>query len=61
MINVAQSKAALAAMAGDVVAMPKSQMAELLAELEIGQHARRALTSLKTITAIAASSSGAPA
>ncbi len=61
MINVAQFRTAVNATEGDVIALPKSQLAVLLEELEIGQHARRALTGLKTVTAIAASTAGAPA
>lgn len=61
MINVAQSRAAVAAMHGDIVAMTKAQFAELLAEVEIGQNARRALTNIRSVVAIAASASGAPA
>lgn len=61
MINVAHSKAALAAMPGDIIPLPRAQMAELLLEVEVGQQARRALTTLKTMIAIAASTSGAPA
>ena len=61
MINVAHARTAIASVPGDVVAMPKAQYAQLLAELETGQHARRALTNLRTIVAVAASSSGAPA
>lgn len=61
MINVAQYKAAIASLPGDAIVLPRTQMAELLLELEIGQNARRALTNLKSITAIAASASGAPA
>lgn len=61
MINVAQFRTAVNATEGDVIALPKSQLAVLLEELEIGQTARRMLTGLKTVTAIAASTSGAPA
>lgn len=61
MINVAQFRTAIEATDGDVIAIPKPQLAVLLAELEMGQHARRALTGLKMVTAIAASSAGAPA
>ena len=61
MINVEHSKAALNAMTGDVVAVPRIQMAELLAEVEIGNAARRALSGLKTMTTLAASASGIPA
>ncbi|MEG8052086.1 hypothetical protein QP185_00260 [Sphingomonas aerolata] len=43
------------------MAMSKSQYAQLLTEIETGQNARRALTNLRTIVAVAASTSGAPA
>jgi hypothetical protein len=61
MLNVAQIRAAVAASPGDAVAMTKGQIAQLLTEIEIGQNARRALTNLRSLTAIAASASGAPA
>jgi hypothetical protein len=61
MINVAQFRTAVNATEGDVIALPKSQLAVLLTELEIGQNARRLLTGLKAVTAIAASTSGVAA
>lgn len=61
MINVAQARAALLAAPGDTVAFSKEQAAQLLAELEVGQKARRALSNLRTMTAVAASAAGAPA
>ena len=61
MINVAKSRTALTGLKGDIVALTKAQMAELLDEVEIGQHARRSLTNIKSVVAIAASTSGAPA
>jgi hypothetical protein len=61
MINVAQIRSAALASPGEVVGLSKAQLAELLAEIEIGQQARRALTNLRSLTAIAASRAGAPA
>lgn len=61
MINVAHVRAAAAAMPGDVVTMTKAQLAELLADLELGLQARRSLTNIKSVVAIAASTVGAPA
>jgi hypothetical protein len=60
MINVAHARAAIEAAPGDIVGLSKGQLAQLFAELEIGQRARQALTNLKTMTAVAASSAGAP-
>jgi len=60
MINVAQIRSAASASPGDIVGVSKAQLAELLTEIEIGQRARRALTNLRSLTAIAASASGAP-
>ena len=58
MINVALSKAALAVLPGEIVALPKAQMAELLAEVEIGQNARRQLKTIETGKTIAADVAG---
>ncbi|HEX8419457.1 MAG TPA: hypothetical protein VF638_05530 [Sphingomonas sp.] len=61
MINVPHAVAALAAVPGDHVVYSKAQAAQMWAEIEVGQRARRALTNLKTMTAVAASAAGAPA
>lgn len=60
MINVAHLRAFVAASPGDRIDVSKAQMAELLADIEIGQTARRSLSHLRTETAIAASAAGAP-
>jgi len=60
MINVVQARSELAALPGDSLVIPKAQYAQMLTELETGQHARRALTNLQSFLAIAASTSGAP-
>jgi hypothetical protein len=59
MINVAQFRAALSSVKGDTFAIPQEQMTELLAEVERGQHARRALTNIRTMVNLAANTSGA--
>lgn len=61
MINVPLARAALSSAPGDQVIYSKAQMAQLLAEVELGQIARRALVNLKTVTAVAASAAGASA
>ncbi|WP_242140850.1 hypothetical protein [Sphingomonas sp. TREG-RG-20F-R18-01] len=61
MINVAHTKAALAALEGDTIALPKAQVAQLLDEVESGQRARRALINIKTIIAIGANAASVPA
>jgi hypothetical protein len=53
MINVAKYKADLAALPGDKLIVPKSQMDQLLDELATGQEAKRALTSLNIFAAMA--------
>lgn len=58
MIDVAQYKIEIAALPGDSIIVPRAQIHELLAEVETGQRARRALSSLKTMAAIAASTTG---
>jgi hypothetical protein len=60
MINVARTKAWLATIKGDIVAVPRAQMDELLSEVEVGQHARRSLTNIRSVVVIAASTAGAP-
>jgi len=61
MINVAVSRAALAAIPGDLVALTKAQVAELLTEAERGQIAERALATLHGAMPAAADSSREPA
>jgi hypothetical protein len=61
MINVAQSRAYIDATAGDLVAVPKVQLVEMLAEVEVGQHARRALKNIGSMVSIAPHVSGVPA
>lgn len=59
-IDTRKALADLAAMPGDIVAVPKSQMEALLTELGSRQSAPRGL-SLFTVAAIGAASSGASA
>ncbi len=61
MINVQTSRLALEAMQGDVLAVSKSQMSELLNEVEIGNKARNALLNLSSLARVAAVSAGAMA
>ena len=61
MINVQTSRLALEAMQGDVLAVSKSQMSELLNEVEIGNKARNALCKLSSLARVAAVSAGAMA
>jgi hypothetical protein len=61
MINVAHARAAISAAPGDTVTYTKAQAAQMFAEIEVGQQARRALSHLRTVTAVAASAAGAPA
>jgi hypothetical protein len=61
MINVEHYEAAIAALPGENIIVPRAQIRQLLAEVKVGQHARRALTTLKTAVTVAASQSGAPA
>jgi len=55
MIDVAQYKAEIAALPGDSLIVPRSQMDQLLSELENGQIAKRTLRRIHTITAVSAS------
>jgi hypothetical protein len=61
MINVGQVRAHIEATEGDVLAVPKLQLVEMLAEVELGQHARRALINVRTLVNIGANASGAGA
>lgn len=61
MINVAVSRAALAAISGDVVALTKSQVDELLTEVEVGQKAQRVVTNMQTLLSPIATVGGASA
>lgn len=54
MINVAHARAHIEAVAGEALAVPKAQLFELLAEVEKGQVARRALVSVRTTVNVAA-------
>lgn len=54
MINVAPIRAAAAAAPGDMVALSKTQLAELLGEIEAGQQALRQLKLLGAIDALVA-------
>ncbi len=60
MIDVAQYKTEISRIPGDILVVPRSQMTELLAEVEAGQAAKRTLRRISTIanlsstTAIAA-------
>lgn len=60
MINVAHARSQIAALPGDALVIPKAQYAQMLNELETGQHARRSLTKLRSFIAVAASRAGAP-
>ncbi len=53
MINVATIRAAVQAAPGDMVAMSKTQLAELLGEVEAGQQALRHLQELDDVERIA--------
>lgn len=61
MINVAQIRAHIEATQGDVLAVPKVQLVEMLAEMETGQHARRALKNIRSLVNISANVAGAAA
>ncbi len=52
MIDVAQYKAEIAAIPGDSLIVPRSQMDQLLAECENGQIAKRTLRRIYTITGV---------
>ena len=60
MIDVAKSRAEIAAMQGDLLIVPKAQMDQLFDEVELGQQARRVLSSIRTISTIAFAPVGAP-
>jgi hypothetical protein len=55
MIDVAQYKAEIAAIPGDSLIIPRTQINELLAELENGQIAKRTLRRIHTIAAMSTS------
>lgn len=61
MINVAQTRAHIEATQGEVLAVPKLQLIELLAEVELGQAARRALTGVRSLVSISTNLAGARA
>ncbi|WP_156680055.1 hypothetical protein [Sphingomonas profundi] len=61
MVNFAKSRADIEAMPGDLVAVPKAQLFELLEKAEIGQNAERLLSSIETIAGIGAGSMRAAA
>jgi hypothetical protein len=61
MIDVAQYKTEIAAIPGDAIILPRTQINELLAELEAGQIAKRALRRIATISGLTGSMVGAPA
>lgn len=54
MIDVAHARENLNALPGEHVVNSKAQISELLAEVEIGQQARRALAQLKAAVSVAA-------
>lgn len=58
MINVSLALADVLSAPGDRVVYTKEQAAQLLAEVDLGQRARIALTNLKTQAAIAAAKAG---
>ncbi len=49
MIDVAQYKTEIASLPGDILVVPRSQMHELLAEVEAGQTAKKTLRRISTI------------
>jgi hypothetical protein len=55
MIDIAQYKAEIAAIPGNSIILPRMQMDELLAELEAGQIAKRALSRIRTIATLSSS------
>jgi hypothetical protein len=55
MIDVAQYKAEIAAIPGEQIILPRTQINELLAELEAGQIAKRALSRIRTISTLSSS------
>ncbi|NYD91411.1 hypothetical protein [Sphingomonas melonis] len=61
MINVAQTRAQIEAIEGEALIVPKQQLFEMLSEVELGQHARRALTNVRSLVNIASSVSRAQA
>lgn len=61
MINVTHARMHLDALRTETAVFSKAQVAEMLHEIEVGQQARRALTNIKMIVGIAASTVGAPA
>lgn len=61
MINVAKSRKDIAAVDGEVLAVPKTQLLQMLAEVEVGQHAQRALTNIRSMVNIPGDPSRAPA
>lgn len=54
MIDVAQYKTEIANIPGDVLVVPRTQMNELLAEVEAGQTAKRTLRRISTIAGFCA-------
>ncbi len=61
MINTVQSRAAIEAMQSDFVIVPKAQLAEMFDELDLGNQARRVVSSIKATFALAPASIGAAA
>lgn len=58
MINVSKARAQIDAAPGQILAVPKFQLIELLAEVELGQHARRALTRSPSVHGVSNSTVG---
>lgn len=52
MIDFAKSRAEIEAMPGDLVAVPKAQLFEMMAKAEIGQRAERVLGSIVTVAGL---------
>jgi hypothetical protein len=58
MIDIAQYEADLAALPGDNLIVPRTQMQQLLAEAKSGQAAKRLLSSINTIASLGAGMQG---
>jgi hypothetical protein len=58
MIDTGQVRAYIDATQGELIAVPKLQLVEMLAEVEIGQHARRSITSIRRQLGLMAGTAG---
>lgn len=52
MINVAALKASVEQLPGEVVALPKAVLADIIADLEAGQRAAAALVNIRTLVGV---------